>query len=51
MEILQGENPRFGSIILIHGNRNEPVGEDELLRYMGTMDQHGHQFGHLNEVL
>lgn len=49
--LAKNEAPSFGSIILIHGNKNEPVGETKLLQYMRTMDTHGHQFGHLNEAL
>jgi hypothetical protein len=49
--LAKGERPSFGSIILIHGNRNEPVGEDKLLSYLGKMDSQGHSFGHIDEAL
>ena len=49
--LAKNETPTEGSIILIHGNRNEPVGERQFLNYLRTMDSQGHQFGHLAEVL
>jgi len=49
--LAKNEVPDFGSIILIHGNKNEPIGEDKLFRYINTMDSKGHEFGHLDEVL
>ncbi len=49
--LAKGEEPQFGSIILIHGNRNEVVGEKKLIKYIDEMIKLGHMFGSLDQVL
>jgi hypothetical protein len=46
----KGEKAVDGSIILIHGNRNEPSGEVKFMDYVQTMDRHRHEFGSLYDV-
>ena len=45
-----GERAKEGSIILIHGNRNEPKGEVKFLDYVKTMDRQRHDFGSTYDV-
>ena len=49
--LAKSQRPQLGSIVLIHGNKNEPIGESLLLKYMKTMRVRGHEFGRLDEVL
>ena len=49
--LAKGEEPNFGSIVLIHGNPNEVIGEKLLIDYIETMTNLGHIFGSLHEVL
>ena len=47
----KGEEPNFGSIILIHGNKNEVIGEQKLMDYIKDMIRLDHSFGSLYQVL
>ena len=46
----KGEKAVEGSIILIHGNRNEPSGEVKFMDYVQVMDRQGQEFGSLYDV-
>jgi len=48
--LAKGEAPKFGSIILIHGNKNEVVGEKKLITYIERMKSLGHEFGSLFDI-
>jgi len=46
----KGEQVLEGSIILIHGNRNEPRGEVKFMDYVQVIDRQRHEFGSLYDV-
>lgn len=49
--LAKGEKPHSGSIILIHGNRNEPVGEERFIEYLSQMRKLGHRLSSLFDLL